>query len=123
MGNNQTYNKFLVIHATQDDNPKAYRTYPLDGKYVRFTAIVGTARTSNWCLTSYANYGSFSIEILVDGVQKYYRDGYGEYGYDLVDIDITGAVEITIEIGNDGDWGCDHATIADPLLTCQIPPG
>ena len=123
MGDGQTYNKFLVIHPGSDADIDAYRTYPLDGKYERFTAIVGSARTTNDCDENYADYGSFSIEILVDDVQKYYRNGYGQSGYDLVDIDIHGAVEITIKTNNDGVNTCDHATIAGPLLSCQVPPG
>lgn len=123
MGNGVTYQKFLVVHPNVDmASAAAFRTYPLDGQYSRLTAVVGSAQTTNTCRDQHAAYGSFSVEILVDGVQAYYRDGYGRDGYDTIDIDVTGAEQVTIKTlpGADG-WGCDHPAIANPVLSCVEP--
>ena len=118
MGNGQTYNNFIVIHPTHGHSANAHKTYNLNGEYTTFTAVVGSARTSNGCQNN-ANYGSFSIEIIVDGVQRYFRDGYGQFGYDEVSVDVINAQQIRIETDNGGgDWTCDHPAIADPLLSC-----
>lgn len=122
MGDGNVYGKFLVIHPNvNNEAAAAFRTYPLDGQYQRFTAVVGSAQTTNDCDETFAAYGSFSIEILVDGQSVWSRDGFGRDGYNNIDIDVTGAEQITIKTMPDGDWSCDHPAIANPVLSCHQP--
>lgn len=118
MANGETYDRFLVIHPSADGQPQAYKTYALNGQYKVFSAVVGAARKSNGCENG-ANFGTFSIEIEVDGDIRYYRGSYGQFGYDEVIIDVDGANELTIRTDNGGDnYGCDHPAIAGPMLSC-----
>ena len=118
MGDSQVYDKFLVIHPS--NSKPAFKTYSLNGDYKRFTAVVGPAQSGNSCPDSFKEYGSFSISIQIDGDEVYYRNGYGSDAYDYVDIDLTGANEITIEVDTpQNSASCDHATIATPFIECE----
>ena len=124
MGDGKKYKEFFVLHPfhPKPGQKLAHRTYALDGKYQTFSAIVGPARLSNGCEKIFAKYGSFSIKILVDGKQKYFRKDYGKTGYDSVHIDVNGAKTLKIEtdtLNSKENADCDHSAIAKPFLKCN----
>lgn len=102
------YDKGLGMHAVEENDKYAYVTYDIAGKgYTRFKAFAA-ADLEAW--------GSITFEVLVDGVQKYYNEAPNSWNNEgnCVDVDITGASEITLRVGNGGNGnGGDHADWCD----------
>jgi hypothetical protein len=83
--------------------------YALDGTHSRFTAVVGPDGANN---------GTVSFEVHVDGEMRWESGRVSrEDGPRQVDVDITGATELVLVVGDGGDGITgDHANWADAKL-------
>ena len=118
MGDGITYNTFIVVHPPSVANSPAYKEYALNGQYKTFTATLGPARTTNGCANG-ANYGSFTMTMIVDGVVKYTKSNWTPTEFEEVSIDVSGANTLRLQTTQTDGHGCDHPVWAGPTLTCS----
>jgi NPCBM/NEW2 domain/Domain of unknown function (DUF1929)/PA14 domain len=109
--NGKTYGKGLGVHA-----PSEIR-FDLAGNCSTFSTMIGLDDE-----VKASGYGSVSFEILADGVQKYLSPTMKSGESRVVRIDLTGAQELRLVVGDTGDnnW-YDWADWINPTLICDAP--
>lgn len=108
--NGQSYSRGLGVHASSTV------TYNLSGDYARFQSDIGLD-------DEVGTSGSVIFNVLVDGVQRY-TSGLmtGANATKSIDIDVSGANTLTLNVNPDGDNGLDHASWGGARLRLPQQP-
>jgi hypothetical protein len=104
--NGTTYAKGLGTHAPSEVK------YALDGSCTTLTGVVGVD-------DEVGDNGSVVFQVFADGVQKYDSGAMtGAMAGKNMSVDITGARELSLQVGDGGWTDYDHADWANLQITC-----
>eukprot|EP01084_Bolivina_argentea_P171454 297038_1 len=111
MGDGNSYNEQMVIHPPE--NGQAFVEWNLNAQYLRFTAVIGPINDP--CGTPRFMRFIISVDTAVVYTSQ---DFSSKTQYANIDIDVTGKNILRITTDAVGSACGDHATVANPILTC-----
>jgi len=112
--NNTVYDSGIGMHPRP--NSDAIATFDIPEGATSFSAIAGVTKLSDAT--------SVNFRVLVDGVEMFSQDHVNwENDGQAVDIDVSGATELTLIVNSDGVNHSDHAMWANPVFSIDSQSG
>eukprot|EP01083_Nonionella_stella_P256700 879502_1 len=113
MGDNYYYDEYIVLHPSSDATFN-HVIYDLHSEYDTFTAVIGM-ENNNVCVE--ANNDGVEYKFYLDNELVYESAQLSQHQFMNVNIDIRNGNKLKIEVYKRQNNWCDHATIANPILS------